>query len=490
MRAKLVGGTKSSAVRSGIGMVLCAAMILIIAMLSTSTVFGAQSTDTTQVAQGSAAASQATLTRYQETDANLLYSGLWRTSYSKSNSGGTQKYTFRSGTSITIAFSGSSLTWIATVGPTCGIARVVLDGGTPVLVDLYASKRLHQQKVYGTDVLEDGPHILEIQWTGQKNAKSQNTYVYIDALDVAGSLTKASSTIAAAASQTTTTVTPTTTTTLAPTTTTATAPPATTTTIAATTTTTVAPTTTTIAPTTTTAPTQTTGKTYYLDATNGSDANNGTSTATPWKTLDQVRARTYGAGDQILLKRGEVWQNQRLILGSGQATGTAGSPVTVGAYGSGAKPIITGSIDASDPDDWTETSPGSHVWKLLATSKDIGFVVMNTNSGTQVAGHKYYHPTDTRPAARPDVNFPTGSQGDYYHNTTGVNYYGSTSPYIYMYSTSNPASYYDGIELSQTDMQSMIQGNSHITVQDIDFRYSSGDSILVLGGNSYLLPTR
>ena len=60
MRAKLVGGTKSSAVRSGVGMVLCAAMMLIIAVLSTSTVFGAQATDTTQVTQGSAAAAQTT----------------------------------------------------------------------------------------------------------------------------------------------------------------------------------------------------------------------------------------------------------------------------------------------------------------------------------------------------------------------------------------------------------------------------------------------
>jgi hypothetical protein len=108
---------------------------------------------------------------------------------------------------------------------------------------------------------------------------------------------------------------------------------------------------------------------------------------------------------------------------------------------------------------------------------------MNTRSGTQAAGHKYYHPSDSRSGAKPDVNFPTGSQGDYYHNTTGVNYYGSTKPYVYMYSVGNPASYYDGIELSQTDMQNRIDGNSYITVQDIDFRYSSGDSILVLGGN-------
>jgi len=159
--------------------------------------------------------------------------------------------------------------------------------------------------------------MLEIEWTGQKNPSSQNTYVYTDALDVAGSLTKASSTITPPVSETTTTVAPTTTTTLAPTTTT---------TVAPTTTTTLAPTT------TTTAPTQSTGKTYYVDPTNGNDANTGQSGTSAWKTLAKLQTVTFSAGDTILLKRGSTFQNQQLYFYSGAATGAAGAPVTVGAY--------------------------------------------------------------------------------------------------------------------------------------------------------------
>ncbi|MEU4245586.1 right-handed parallel beta-helix repeat-containing protein [Actinoplanes sp. NPDC026619] len=51
----------------------------------------------------------------------------------------------------------------------------------------------------------------------------------------------------------------------------------------------------------------TTGVTYYLDATGGSDANAGTSSAAPWKSLGKLTVTTFKAGDQILLKAGQVW---------------------------------------------------------------------------------------------------------------------------------------------------------------------------------------
>jgi hypothetical protein len=493
MRARLVGRTKSSVVRARVGVALCAMMMLVTAALSIYAVSGAQATDTTQPTQNSVATAPATVTRYQETNANLLYSGSWRTSYFKANSGGSQKFTWRSGTSIAITFDGTGLTWIATTGPSCGIARVVLDRGTAVLVDLYASKRLYQQKVYGTGVLANGPHMLEIQWTGQKNLSSQNTYVYVDALDVMGSLTKASPTAVSSVSQTTTTAataSAATMTTLDPTTTTMVVPPttttaasATTTTLAPTTTTIVVPTTaTTVAPattttlaptTTTTAPTQSTGKTYYVDAADGNDSNNGTSTATPWKNLTKVQSTTFSAGDTVLLKRGGTFQNQRLIFGT--ATGTAGSPVTVGAYGSGAKPVITGSLKKSTTGDWT--SQGGNIWRTTSCPKDVGNIVFN---GGTFLGQKHFAGGVTLPGSAATPQVPLTAQGDFYYDATG--------DYVDLYSTSNPASYYSSIELCQDGMHNSVYDNSYITVQDLDFRYNSSmGAMFVMGGS---IPTR
>lgn len=78
--------------------------------------------------------------------------------------------------------------------------------------------------------------------------------------------------------------------------------------------------------------------TYYV-ANAGSDAANGTSTSTPWQTIAHVNSQTFSPGDSVLLNRGDVWREQ---LQPGQ-NGSAGNPITFGAYGSGALPIINGS---------------------------------------------------------------------------------------------------------------------------------------------------
>jgi len=75
---------------------------------------------------------------------------------------------------------------------------------------------------------------------------------------------------------------------------------------------------------------------YYVDATGGLDTNDGTTTATSWRTLAKVAARSFSAGDSILLKRATVWHEQL----TPSSSGSAGNPVTFGAYGTGANPKI------------------------------------------------------------------------------------------------------------------------------------------------------
>lgn len=84
--------------------------------------------------------------------------------------------------------------------------------------------------------------------------------------------------------------------------------------------------------------------TYYVDADAGNDANNGTSTSTPWKTLARASAQVYNPGDQILLKRGCVWQEAAFMPTS---SGAAGAPITLADYGTGALPKIIGDADCA-----------------------------------------------------------------------------------------------------------------------------------------------
>jgi hypothetical protein len=76
----------------------------------------------------------------------------------------------------------------------------------------------------------------------------------------------------------------------------------------------------------------------YIDQTSGSDSANGL-TGTPWKTIAKVNAASLVPGANVYFKRGETWQEQLTVPSSG----SSGSPITFGAYGTGAAPIITGS---------------------------------------------------------------------------------------------------------------------------------------------------
>jgi hypothetical protein len=77
--------------------------------------------------------------------------------------------------------------------------------------------------------------------------------------------------------------------------------------------------------------------TYYLDADKGSDENKGTSPQSAWKSLDKANARSLAPGDSLLLKRGCVFRGNLAPKGSGRE----GAPIILGAYGEGARPVVS-----------------------------------------------------------------------------------------------------------------------------------------------------
>ncbi|KNB49912.1 right-handed parallel beta-helix repeat-containing protein [Streptomyces caatingaensis] len=79
-------------------------------------------------------------------------------------------------------------------------------------------------------------------------------------------------------------------------------------------------------------------RTYYVDCANGDDAAPGTDESHPWRTPARASSVTYEARDRVLFRRGTTCAGPFAPKGSG----TAVAPVTVDAYGSGAKPGIVG----------------------------------------------------------------------------------------------------------------------------------------------------
>jgi parallel beta-helix repeat protein len=100
-------------------------------------------------------------------------------------------------------------------------------------------------------------------------------------------------------------------------------------------------------------------KTYYV-SNSGNDLNSGTSENSAWRSLRKVNSFSPKPGDQILFKRGDQWIGTIAI----NVSGTPGSPITYGAYGTGAMPKIYGSEIISD---WTLHS--GNIYKAKVNSR-------------------------------------------------------------------------------------------------------------------------
>jgi len=92
---------------------------------------------------------------------------------------------------------------------------------------------------------------------------------------------------------------------------------------------------------------------YYI-ANSGNDTNTGTSASNPWATLAKAESSA-GTGDTVLLKRGDIWREQFTIPAGG---------MTVGAYGTGAKPVICGSDVSSGA--WTQDAGNVYFQSAIA----------------------------------------------------------------------------------------------------------------------------
>jgi hypothetical protein len=82
--------------------------------------------------------------------------------------------------------------------------------------------------------------------------------------------------------------------------------------------------------------------TYYLSP-SGNDSNSGTTPSLAWKTIARANTQSYHPGDALLLSGGSTFSGN-LILTSADS-GTAGSPISIGSYGTGWATISSGNTD-------------------------------------------------------------------------------------------------------------------------------------------------
>ncbi len=199
--------------------------------------------------------------------------------------------------------------------------------------------------------------------------------------------------------------------------------------------------------------------TYYVSSSLGSDSNSGTSAAAAWKTLGKVNSATFLAGDSVLLRRGDVW-NESLVAPS---SGAAGNPITFDAYGTGAAPNLTGWY-AVPSSGWQLVSGNAWKAQLPGTFATVNFCLFGSIWGQKV------------PASSANLT----AQWDFY----------LANGYLYVYSVGSPANFYTGpivpMALSNVPVINT-NGQSWLTFQHLLVNWFDDFGVYVPAGSDHLV---
>ena len=135
------------------------------------------------------------------------------------------------------------------------------------------------------------------------------------------------------------------------------------------------------------------GQTYFISP-DGNDTNDGTTPETAWATLDRAFNTLHEecdpeghdekgivSGDAVLIERGSTYTvNADVFYGLNSDSYVIPEGVVLGAYGEGAKPVITGSLsEADDENFWTlwYDKKGVKIWTSAQKVQDTNVIVFD-----------------------------------------------------------------------------------------------------------------
>jgi hypothetical protein len=127
----------------------------------------------------------AQVTRIEQNDPSIVYSGNWYSNSSEGHSAGVAALTNTRGARATITFKGDGITWIGLMDGWAGLATVYLDG-TMKVIDSFAGggRTQYQTPLFVARGLGAGPHTLSIEVTHERGANTDGSWVWIDAFDI------------------------------------------------------------------------------------------------------------------------------------------------------------------------------------------------------------------------------------------------------------------------------------------------------------------
>lgn len=195
---------------------------------------------------------------------------------------------------------------------------------------------------------------------------------------------------------------------------------------------------------------QASATTYYVKN-GGNDNADGLSDANAWASISKVNSITFSPGDAILFKKDDTWRNEEIKI---TASGNSSMQITYGAYGTGKRPKILGSLEITS---WTNLS--GDIWESTVSIPknprkiDYGSeVFFKETDGTVIWGH--YEEYDASYSNLSD-------EYDWTWNNSKVS----------IYSPTDPNSRYNGLEAPQAEKLIMLLDKNYITIDSLAVKY-------------------
>lgn len=132
---------------------------------------------------GASQASAARLTRVEQDDPSVQYSGNWYRNENAAHSGGRAALTNTGGARVTLTFVGTGITWIGVKDGWSGLATIHLDGELTI-VDSFSPTPLQQHALFSATGLVRAAHTLSIEITHERGPGTEGSWVWIDAFDI------------------------------------------------------------------------------------------------------------------------------------------------------------------------------------------------------------------------------------------------------------------------------------------------------------------
>lgn len=139
------------------------------------------------------------VTRFEQNDPRITYTGTWYSNTNSLESGGATTLTNLKGSQAVVVFNGTGITWIGESDGYSGLCYVTLDG-VQSLVDTSnaASATYYQYPQFTAQNLAPGLHRLTIEVIHQRDSTTQGSWVWVDAFDITNGTLESTTQVAGA----------------------------------------------------------------------------------------------------------------------------------------------------------------------------------------------------------------------------------------------------------------------------------------------------